>query len=188
MHSEPAVRREKFNTWVINLKNILSTHKKTAKVLNGYPSQLQRMEPVIDQALKAILSSVTSGMAKKIVSRASSSFEALEDLRRNCAQTSRLDIDREKLKMMLMRQSHQEKASKFIRRVQKQIEICEGVGCNEYTRSAGQPNSPNVISITLQGLSEGNHQYAATITDLKSKFRANPNSITFTMLESIFFQ
>ena len=188
MHSDPTTRREKFNTWVIDLKNILSTHKKTAKVLNGYPSHLQKIDSTVDRALKAILSSVTSGMAKKIVSRASSAFEALEDLRRNCAQASRLDLDRERLKMMLMRQSHNEKASEFIRRIQKQIEICEGVGCNEYTRSAGQPNSPNVVSITLQGLNEGNRIYAATIADLKSKFRDNPSSITFTMLESIFFQ
>ena len=37
-------------------------------------------------------------------------------------------------------------------------------------------------------MSEASRLYAATVADLKAKFRADPTSVTFTMLESIFFQ
>ena len=114
MHSDPSIRREKFNTWVFDLKNILSTNRKTANALQNYPSQLLPLQSTIDKALKTILSSVTTGMAKRIVSRSSSAYEALENLRRKCGQTSPLHLHRERLKMMLMRQTQSEKASEFI--------------------------------------------------------------------------
>ena len=117
MHSDPSTMRGKFNTWVIDLKNILSTNKKTTRVLNGYPSQLQRIDLAVDRSLKAILSSVISVMAKKVVIRSNLAFEALEDLRQNCAKTSRLDIYRECLNIILMRQHHNNKASEFMSRI-----------------------------------------------------------------------
>ena len=68
LHSNPTIRREKFNVWVIDFKNILSTHKSTAKNLEGYPAKLPLLPLIVDQALKTILSSITAGMVKRIVS------------------------------------------------------------------------------------------------------------------------
>ena len=184
MHSDPSMRREKFNSWVMDMKNILSTHKLTKDVLDGYPTSLTNMTPNIDRAMLTILASVTSGMAKKIVTRSNSAFTALIDLKRNCGQTSSLDMHRERLKMMLMKQQYNEKASEFLRRVQKQIELCTSVGCEEFSRNGDEQS---IVNIILQGLNENNRLYAATIADLKAKFRTAPHSIDLTDLESIFF-
>jgi hypothetical protein len=46
----------------------------------------------IDRAVKALLFSITSGMAKRIVSNATSVHKALLDLKRNYGQTLQFDV------------------------------------------------------------------------------------------------
>ena len=57
IYSEPTIRREKFNLWMFDLKNILSTNRKTAKILQNYPSQLAPMDPIIDLYLQSNIGS-----------------------------------------------------------------------------------------------------------------------------------
>ena len=92
MASDPSIRREKFNNWVIDLRNILSTHALTLGVLDEYPASIPKITFNVDRAIKALLSSITSGMAKQIVCHASSAAKALQDLKCNYAQTSTFDI------------------------------------------------------------------------------------------------
>ena len=162
MHSDPTVRREKFKNWVIDLKNILSTNKKTTGIIDDYPVSLVPFESDVDRAVKTLLSIITAGMAKRIVNNSTTAYQALIDLRRNCGQTSNLDIHRERLKMMLLKQGFNEKASDFLRKVQKQMEICISVGCMEYTREG---DNTNIVNIILQGLNESSRLYSATIAD-----------------------
>ena len=82
----------------------MSCHHKTNGILDDYPAELEMFENNIDRAVKALLFSITSGMAKRIVSNASSAHKALSDLKRNYGQTSQFDVHRERLKMMNMKQ------------------------------------------------------------------------------------
>ena len=185
MHPDPALRREKFNIWVIDLRNILSTHSQTLGLLDDFPAELPSLTYNVDRAIKALLSSVTVGMAKQLVANASSAFQALLDLRRNFGQTSSFDIHRESVKMMLMKQSSNEKASEFLRRVRKQINACTNVGCMDYVEHSASES--NIVNIVLGGLDSSNRFYAATIAELKARYRAHPQSITFIDLEELFF-
>ena len=129
MSTDPNLRRERFNTWVIDARNILSTNSKTMGLLDWYLAELPEFTYNVDRAIKALLSSITQGMAKQLVSNATSAHQALLDLRRNYAQTSRFDIHQERVKMMMMKQGQSEKASEFLRRIRKQIAVCTNVGC-----------------------------------------------------------
>ena len=83
MNPNPVERRERFRMWVVDLKNILSTHSKTSGLLDDYPVHVNIFKDNVDKAVKALLSSVTTGMAKRIVSNANSAHNALLDLKRN---------------------------------------------------------------------------------------------------------
>ena len=89
MHPNPVIRREKFSTWIIDLRNILSTHHKTAGILDSYPEDLEKFDPVIDRAMQTLLFSTTNGMTKRLISSANTAYKALFDLRRNFGQTDR---------------------------------------------------------------------------------------------------
>jgi hypothetical protein len=49
--------------------------------LDDYLAELEKFENNIDRAVKALLFSITSGMAKRIVSNATSAHKALLDLK-----------------------------------------------------------------------------------------------------------
>jgi hypothetical protein len=104
MTSDPGTRRERFGIWVSDLKNILSSHHRTDGIMDNYPAKIKEFDANIDRAIKALLFSITSGMAKRIVSNASSAQKALSDLKRNYGQTLQFDVHRERLKMMNMKQ------------------------------------------------------------------------------------
>ena len=87
--------------------------------------------------------------------------------------------------MMLIRQQQNEKASKFLRRVRKQMTICTNFGCTEYIE--GKDSEANVVNIILGGLDSSNRLYAATIAELKARYRSNPLCLTFVELEELFF-
>ncbi|MCP4746931.1 MAG: hypothetical protein GY874_12460, partial [Desulfobacteraceae bacterium] len=184
MTSDPVSRREKFGIWVSDLKNILSSHHRTDGIMDNYPAKIEKFEDNIDRAIKALLFSITSGMAKRIVSNASSSYKALSDLKRNYGQTSQFDVHRERLKMMNMKQDYNEKASEFLRRICKQMDTCRIVGCDDFDEGSA---SSNLVNIILQGLNANNRVYSATLAELKARFRTYPDSIHLTMLEEIFF-
>ena len=185
MASDPSIRRERFNNWIIDLRNILSTHSMTLGILDDYPAFVPAISYNVDRAVKALLASITVGMAKQIVGSANSASKALEDLKRNYGQTSSFDIHRERKKMMLIRQQQNEKASEFLRRVRKQMTICANVGCTEYIEATDA--EANIVNIILGGLDSGNKLYAATIAELKARYRSNPLSLTFVELEELFF-
>ena len=185
MVSDPSQRREKFNNWIIDLRNVLSTHSRTLGTLDNYPSTVPAFTYNVDRAIKALLSSVTVGMAKQIVGNASTASQALSDLKRNYGQTSAFDIHRERLKMMMMKQSTNEKASEFLRRVRRQLRTCSSVGCIEYMDEDSADF--NVVNIVLGGLDSNSRLYAATIAELKARYRSNPSSISLIDLEELFF-
>ena len=185
MASDPSIRREKFNNWVIDIRNILSTHSKTLGLLDEYPTTVPKISFNIDRAVKALLSSVTVGMAKQLVGNADSAMKALHDLKRNYSQTSSFDVHRERKKMMLMRQQQNEKASEFLRRIRKQITVCINVGCTEYYEES--TSEANIVNIILGGLDSGNKLYSATIAELKARYRSDPSTLTFVELEELFF-
>ena len=185
MVSDPSQRREKFNNWIIDLRNVLSTHSKTLGILDDYPADVPHFSKIVDRAVKALLSSITTGMAKQLVGNADSAHQALLDLKRNYGQTSSFDIHRERLRMMMMKQHSQEKASDFLRRVRRQLRTCASVGCQEYLEE--ESADANVVNIILGGLDSTHRLYAATIAELKARFRSNPQSISFIDLEELFF-
>ena len=182
MDNDPTRRRERFGMWVTDLQNVLTTHPATDGILDKYPSQLETFENKdIDRAVKALLISITDGAAKSIVSNAKSGFDALMDLRRNCAQTSRFDKHREHKKMVNLRQDFSERASDFLRRLRKQAKICLEVGCSEFS------DESYLVNIALDGFNLNIKAYSATLADLKARFRLNADHITFVHLEELFF-
>ena len=182
MDNDPTRRRERFGMWVTDLQNVLTTHPATDAILDNYPSRLDPFENKdIDRAIKALLISITDGVAKSIVSNAKSGYDALMDLRRNCAQTSRFDKHREHKKMVNLRQDFSERASDFLRRLRKQAKICIEVGCNEFSDEA------YLVNIALDGFNINIKTYSATLADLKARFRINADHITFVHLEELFF-
>ena len=184
MNPDANLRRERFNNWVIDVQNILSTHHRTAGLLDDYPASLSTFDNDVDRAIKAFLSSITSGMAKRIVGKASSAHIALLDLKRNYNQTSKFDIHREQTKMMNLKQTYGESASDFLRRIRKQMDTCDSVGCDLFSGSSGEEL---VTNIALQGLNCNIRAYSATLADLKSQFRRNPGAVTLIDLEEILF-
>ena len=182
MSANPTERRSKFITWVLDVRNILSSHKKTSGILDQYPSEIQPFPEDIDRAVRALLFSVTTGMAKRLVSTAKTAYLGLLDLKRNYGQTSLFDVHRERKKMMNLSQDSNEKASDFLRRIRRQIHVCCSVGCDDFNEGG-----ENIVNIILQGLNVRNPSYSATIAELKARFRSNPSSITFTDLEGLFF-
>ena len=183
MNDDPILRREKFNIWVTDLRNILSTHHKTSGLLDKYPAHLSKFNDNVDRAIQTLLFSITTGMAKRIVSQTKSAFASLVDLRRNYGQTSKLDAHREKVKMMSMKQS-QENASTFLRRLRKQMYTCQSVGCFDYDKDTGHES---LVNIALEGFRTDIWHYSATIAELKATYRRNPDSITLVYLEEVFF-
>ena len=84
IHPDPIIRRERFRIWVTDVRNILSTHRKTSGILDNYPASVRSIsKPAIDRAVKALLFAITVGQAKEIISSAPSAFDALVDLKRN---------------------------------------------------------------------------------------------------------
>ena len=148
---------------------------------------LQHFDTNVDRAIKTLLSSITVGSAKRIASHAKTAYKALEDLRRNCGQTTNLDVHREHVKMMTMRQTSTETASNFLRRIRRQMELSISVGCSDFDDTLSITNNSKVVNIVLQGLSWNNRIYSATIADLKTKYRSDPSSISLTTLEELFF-
>ena len=185
MVSDPSQRQEKFNNWIIDLRNVLSTHSRTLGILDNYPSVVPTFPYNVDRAVKALLASITVGMAKQIVGNAHTASQALMDLKRNYGQTSSFDIHRERMKMMLMKQSQNEKASEYLRRIRRQLRTCASVGCVEYLDEVSA--DANVVNIVLGGLDASHRMYAATIAELKARYRSNPQSISLVDLEELFF-
>ena len=66
MVSDPSQQHEKFNNRVIDLRNVLSTHSRTLDVLDHYSLNVPTFTYNVDQAIKALLASITVGMAKQI--------------------------------------------------------------------------------------------------------------------------
>ena len=184
MHSDPVKRRERFHIWVTDLKNILSTHHKTFGLLDDYPATLMAFDDNIDRAIKAFLSSITTHMAKAIVSNSSSAYEALIDLKRNYGQTTTTDIHRENLAMMSIKQAQNEKATEFLRRVRKQMNMCKSVGCEGYDPAK---NRITLINLILEGMNMKNPLYSTTISTLKDRLRLDPSMLSLVYLEEIFF-
>ena len=83
MNPDPIQRRERFGNWVIDLRNILSTHHQTSGLFDDYPAYLEEFEGHVDRAIKALLSSITKGMTKRIVDNEKTAFKALLYLKRN---------------------------------------------------------------------------------------------------------
>ena len=185
MNPDPILRRERFNTWITDLKNVLSTHHKTSGLLDSYPSDLKEFgNDNIDRALKVFMSSITVGMAKRIVNNAKSAHQGLIDLRRNYGQTNKLDIHREKKAMMSMKQEANEPASDFLRRIRKQLDLCSTVGCNDFDEIT---NSDSLINIVLEGLNPEIRLYSTTVSTLKDRYRVSPDTLSLIYLEELFF-
>ena len=184
MVADPSQQREKFNNWIIDLRNILSTHSRTLGILDDYPAVIPALSYNVDRAVKALLASITVGMAKQIVGHANSAHNALIDLKRNYGQTSSFDIHCVRMKMM-MKQNQNEKASEYLRQVRWQLRICASVGCVEYLDELSA--DANVVNIVLGGLDFNHHAYSATIAELKARYRSNPESISLIDLEELFF-
>ena len=185
MHPEPKIRRERFNTWITDLKNILSTNHKTRDVLKGYPAELNTIDnPNVDKSIKVFLASVTTGMAKKIVNKAPSAYQGLIDLRRNYGQTNSTDVHREKKAMMSMKQDYNELATMFLRRIRLQLEVCDSVGCEDFDEVV---NNEALINIVLEGLNDKDKRYSTTIATLKDRYRISPESLSLIYLEELFF-
>jgi hypothetical protein len=70
----------------------LSCHHRTNGILEDYLAEFKMFENNIDRAVKALLFSITSGMAKIIVSNATSAYKALLDLKRIYGQISQFNI------------------------------------------------------------------------------------------------
>jgi len=188
MLSDPSSRREKFQNWVLDLRNVLSCHYKTDGLLDSYPSQdlpMSFTSPEIDKAIKGLLSTITSGMAKRIVTDAKTAYDGLQDLKRNFGGSSTLDIHREKLKLMQIKQTFGEKASDYLRRVRKQMYACQLVGCQDYNLGNG---SNALTGIILEGFDIFNRQYAATVAQQKSLFEIDPTKVNLITLEELFFK
>ena len=184
MHSHPIIRKEKFSTWIIDLRNILSTHKRTSGLLDEYPLKLDKFDPNVDRIIKTILFSLTSGSTKRLISSIPTAHEALLDIKRNFGQTSTIDIHRERKNMMNLRQGFNETASEFLRRIRKQMDICATGGCYDFHVSSG---SQTLVNIALQGMVKDNKHYAADLAEMKAKFRNDPTSISLKYMEEIFF-
>ena len=184
MNSNPIVKREKFSTWIIDLRNVLGTHHKTRDLHLNYPADIDNMEDNVDRAVKTLLFTITSGSTKKLVGAANSGHQALMDIRRHFGGVSKSDTQREKLNLMTMKQFYSEKATAFLKRVRNQLNICATVGCYHFHSEAGQDD---LINIILEGLNDNIKLYSATIADLKSKYRTGSEDITLESLESLFF-
>lgn len=111
MTNEPSICQEHFNNWAIDLRNILSTHSMILGLLDDYLTWVPFISFNVDQAVKALLSSIIAGMAKQFVGNSTSASKALEDLKHNYGQTSSFDIHREWKEIMLMHQQQNEKSS-----------------------------------------------------------------------------
>ena len=74
--SDLSQQHEKFNNRIIDLRNVLSTHLKTLGVLDQYPSLVPTLSYNVDRVIKALLTSITVGMAKQVVGNTSTFTEA----------------------------------------------------------------------------------------------------------------
>jgi hypothetical protein len=87
--------------------------------LDGYPANLNDFDEDVDRAIRALLFSITTGMAKRIVSTAKTAHKGLIDLKRNYGQTTLFNIHHERKKMLNLTQDSNKKASEFLRRIWK---------------------------------------------------------------------
>ena len=182
IHPDPTIRRERFRTWVTDVSNILSTHRRTTGVLDDYPANVKKITRVAtDRAVKALLFAVTVGQAKEIVSSATSAYDALVDLKRNFAPSSITDKHIERQRMFNLRQNFDEKASDFLKRVRKQKFVAASCGCTDFD------DEEILANIVLQGMNSNNKLYAAPLAELRATLVRNPALITFTYLEETFF-
>ena len=85
---------------------------------------------------------------------------------------------------MTMKQQFDESATEFLRRLRKQMDLCDAVGCQLYNNQQGEEL---VSNIALQGLSSNHRLYSAMIAELKAQYRRNPENILLVDLEEIFF-
>jgi hypothetical protein len=186
-HDDPLIRRERFTTWTTDLINVLSTCSATSQILVRYPGVIPEItDPTIDRVLKTLLTSVTSGMAKRLVMNASTAVKALTALKRNYGQTTALDTHQQQVKMLNMKQQGRETVSSYLRRIRKQMELSLSVGNTEYTDETAIGNR-NLVNIALNGMHSFNRLYMATHAAFQSSFMKDAYSVTFIELEETFF-
>ena len=182
IHSDINIRRERFKNWTTDVQNVLSTHRLTSGVLDGYPAKVPKFKNIaVDRAVKALLFSVTVGQAKELISNSTSSHHALLDLSRHFAQTSATQRHFERQKTFSLKQSFNESASEFLKRVRKQLSIAKSIGCLDFN------DDEVVANIVLEGLNSSIKIYTATTAELKATLVRHPSLLTLTYFEDTFF-
>ena len=129
LHSDPTLRRERFNNWSLQLNVVLGSFEQTKNMLANAPL-VHRLEPNADRCVYQLILAKSGNQVLNFITSCnhSSGYQAYIDLQRQCAQINEQLKRNAEQKLILLAWTDNETATSFLHRFRKELTRCQHLG------------------------------------------------------------